>query len=100
MSSLIQFLITENCLFWNLNIKSENIQFTGDDLQMIIKILKVDKAHVWDNIFIRIIKLFGKSVRLPTGLIFQSIINDRVFPDYWVTSNVVSCYKSKNEIKT
>ena len=47
------------------------------------------------------IKLCGKSIARPLSLIFQSILNDRVFPDDWKKSNVVSCHKkdSKNLIK-
>ena len=47
------------------------------------------------------IKLCGKSIARPLSLIFQSILNDRVFPDDWKKSNAVSCHKkdSKNLIK-
>ena len=46
------------------------------------------------------IKLCGKSIALPLSLIFQSILNDGVFPDDWKESNV-PCHKkdSKNIIK-
>ena len=47
------------------------------------------------------IKHCGKSIALPLSLIFQSILNDGVFPDDLKKSNIVSCQKkdSKNLIK-
>ena len=65
-----------------------------------MKNLNLGKAHGWDNISIRMIKLCGKSIALPLSLIFQSILNDGVFPDDWKKSNV-PCHKkdSKNLIK-
>ena len=43
----------------------------------------------------------GKSIALPLRLIFQSILNDGVFPDDWKKSNAVPCHKKdgKNLIK-
>ena len=72
----------------------DKINFTDDDIN-------VDKAHGRDNISIQMVKLCGKSIALPLNLIFQSILNDGVFPDDWDKSNVVPCHKkdSKNSIK-
>ena len=61
----------------------EKITFTDDVINLIIKNLNVDKAHGWDNISIRMIKLYGKSITLILSLIFQSVLNDGVFPDDW-----------------
>ena len=61
----------------------EKITFTDDVINLIIKNLNVDKAHGWDNISIRMIKLYGKSITLILSLIFQSALNDGVFPDDW-----------------
>ena len=79
----------------------EEITFTDDDINLIIKNLNVDKAYGWDNISIRMIKLCGKSITRPLSLIFWSILNDGVFPDDWEKSNTVSCHKkdSKNLTK-
>ena len=65
-----------------------------------IKNLNVDKAHGWDNRSVRMIKHWGKSIAFPLSLIFQSTLNDGVFPDDWEKSNV-PCHKkdSKNLIR-
>ena len=79
----------------------EKITSTDDDINLIIKNLNIDKAHGWNKVSIRMVKLCGKSIVLPLNLIFQSILNDGVFPDDWKKSNVVPCHKkdSKNLIK-
>ena len=61
----------------------------------------MDKAHGWDNISIRMVKLCGKSIALPLRLIFRSILNDGIFPEDWKKINVVPRYKkeSKNLIR-
>ena len=47
------------------------------------------------------IKICGKSIVHPLHLIFQSIINEGVFPGDWKKSNIVPCHKkdSQNLIK-
>ena len=44
------------------------------------------------------IKLCGKSIARPLSLIFQSILNDGVFPDDWKKSNIVPCHKKTVKI--
>ena len=60
------------------NKSLENITFTDDHINLIIKNLKVDEMHGWDNISTRMIKPSGKSIVLPLRLIFQSILDDTV----------------------
>ena len=80
----------------------EKVTFTDDDINLIVKNLNVGKAHGWDNISIRIIKLCSKSIARPLSLIFQSILNDGVVPNDWKKSDIIPCHKrgSKNLIKT
>ena len=67
----------------------------------IIKNFIASKAHGWDNISIRMIKLWGKAIAIPLKLIFRSMLEEGVFPDDWKKSNVVPIHKrdSKNLIK-
>ena len=66
-----------------------------------IKNLNAGKAHGQDKILIRIMKLCGKTIAIPLRLIFQSMLEEGVFPDDWKQSNVVPIHKrdSKNLIK-
>ena len=61
----------------------------------------MDKAHGWDQLSIRMIKICGDSIIFPLKLIFKSMINEGLFPDDWKKSNVVPIHKkeSKNLIK-
>ena len=47
----------------------------------IIKNFIASKAHGWDNISIRMIKLCGKAIAIPLKLIFRSMLEEGVFPD-------------------
>ena len=76
----------------------EKITFTDDDINLIIKNLNVNKAHGWNDISIRMIKFCGKSIALPSSLVFQSIINDGVFPDDW--KKVMLFHVIKRTVKT
>ena len=98
-------LVTNKSKLPSLEFKTgkriEKITFTDDDINLIIKNLNVDKAYGWDNISIRMIKLCGKSIARPLSLIFQSILNDGVFPDDWKKIDIFPRHKkdSKNFIK-
>ena len=47
------------------------------------------KAHSWDKILIRMIKLRNKTIAIPLKLIFQSMLEEVVFTDDWKKSRVV-----------
>ena len=72
-----------------------------NDIFLIIKNLNADKAHGWDNIYIRMIQLCGKKIVLPLQLLFKSMLEEDIFPEDWKKSNVVPAHKkeSKNLIK-
>ena len=81
-------LITNENLF--------DIYFTSDDILNIINNLNVNKAHGCDNISIRIVKMFGKSICKPLELIFRNCIAAEKFPRIWKKANVIPIHK-KNE---
>ena len=61
----------------------------------------MNKTHGWDQLSIRMIKACGNSISLPLKLVFNSMINEGVFPEDWKNSNAVPIHKkeSKNLIK-
>ena len=89
----------------NLEYKTDKrlnyFEINEDDIVSIIKNLNASKAHGWDKISIRMIKLCGKTIAIPLKLIFQSMLEEGVFPDDSKKSNVVSVHKrySKTLIK-
>ena len=70
-------------------------------IYLISKNLNPEKAHGWDNISIRMIKLCGKAIVDPLRILFLSFLEEGVYPDDWKKSNVVPIHKkeSKNLIK-
>ena len=62
----------------------------------IIGNLNANKAHGYDNISIRIVKIFGKSICRPLELIFRSCLAAGKFPQIWKKANVIPIHK-KNE---
>ena len=66
-----------------------SITFTCDYIATLIKNLDPNKAHGYDMISIRMLKLCGKSICKPLDLIFQSCIKQGRFPTEWKKANVV-----------
>ena len=89
----------------NFSYKTEKIltsfDIKDDNILSIIKTLNVDKAHGWDQLSIRMIKICGDPITFPLKLIFKSMINEGIFADDWKKSNVVPIHKKelKNLIK-
>ena len=63
------------------------------EINDIVKSLHPDKAHGWDDISIRIIKLCGTSLSKPLFVIFQNCISKGIFPDKWKKANVIPIFK-------
>ena len=62
----------------------------------IMRSLNPNKAHGWDEISIRMIKLSDASLVTPLMIIFANCLRQGVFPEIWKCANVVPVHK-KNE---
>ena len=62
----------------------------------IIRSLNPNKAHGWDEISVRMIKLSDASLVLPLKIIFTNCLRSGLFPEIWKYANVVPVHK-KNE---
>ena len=62
----------------------------------IIRNLNPNKAHGWDEISVRMIKMRDNSLIIPLKLIFQNCLRHGIFPETWKRANVVPVHK-KNE---
>ena len=78
------------------NEKLFDINFSSEDILNVISNLNVNKAHGVDNISIRIIKIFGKSICKPLELIFRNCLAAGRFSQIWKKANVIPVHK-KNE---
>ena len=89
ISLLIQLSRTNNFL--------STISFTKDDIAKIIKNLNLNKAHSFDMISIRMIKICGESILKPLELIFKSCLENGKFSNEWKKANVVPVHKRNNK---
>ena len=69
------------------------ISFTKDDIAKIIKNVNPNKAHGFNMISIRMLKICGDSIWKPLELIFKSCIESGKFPIEWKKANAVPVYK-------
>ena len=82
-------------LYQTLNIKpmNENYFVINENVILsIIKILNPSKAHGWNKISIRMIKLCGKTIAIPFKLTFRSMLEEEVFPGDLAKRNVVAIH--------
>ena len=63
----------------------------------IIRALNVNKAHGFDDISIRMIKICDKSLLYPLILIFQKSVKDSYYPDIWKRSNIIPVHKKNDK---
>ena len=74
-----------------------DIEIKEDDILLIIKNLNGNKAHGWDNCFIRLIQLCGKSIAKPLKYLFESSLTTGIFPEYWKKANIIPVHKKENK---
>ena len=70
-----------------------NMTFSSDDILKIIQNLDSEKAHGYDRISIRMLKISGSSICKPLEVIFKSCLESEIFPLEWEKANVVSVHK-------
>ena len=69
--------------FKRTNNLLSTISFTKNDIAKILKNLNPSKAHGFDMISIRMLKICGDSILKPLELIFKSFIESGKFPIEW-----------------
>ena len=73
-----------------------DFEISEEKILNVIRSLNPNKAHGWDEISIRMIKLSDKSLVTPLKIIFTNCLRRGVFPGIWKCANVVPVHK-KNE---
>ena len=63
----------------------------------IMRSLNPNKAHGWDDISARMIKICDDALLLPLRLIFESCLTQGVFPQVWKQANVVPIHKKNSK---
>ena len=88
-STIPQNIPVNATLLTDFHVSDENIL-------KIIRSLNPNKAHGWDEISVRMIKMCDSALVVPLKIIFMSCLRDGTFPDIWKHANVVPVHK-KNE---
>ena len=65
-----------------------SLEFNENEILKIIRPLNIHKAHIHDDISIRMIKSCGKSLLKPLILLFQNSIKLSCYPNIWKRSNI------------
>ena len=75
----------------------DSFKVTESDLLSIIKSLDSTKAHEYDNLSIKIIKICSGLITLPLKIIFQESLKKGKFPETWKKANVVSVHEKEDK---
>ena len=75
------------------NARITSCHVTEEDIVLIIKTLDSSKAHGWDNISIKMIKIWGESITVPLKIIFEQSLKEKKFPEVWKKANIVPVHK-------
>ena len=59
----------------------------------LIRSLNVNKAHGWDEVSIRMIKICDETLISPLLHIFSVAQETQTFPSSWKKGNIIPCYK-------
>ena len=93
-SELPEFtLLSENLL--------TDVNFTRETILNIVRALNPKKAHGWDEVSVRIVKLLDESLATPLYLLFRNCLETGIFPSIWKQANVVPIHeKDDKSMKT
>ena len=63
------------------NVSLSSIHFEDQDILKIIQSLNYNKAHGYDDISIRLLKICNSSIVRPLSIIFKNCLQTRTFPN-------------------
>ena len=72
-----------------------SININENEVLNIIRALNIHKAHRYDDISIRMIKMCDKSLLKPLTLLFENSIKSTCYPDIWKRSNIIPVHKKE-----
>ena len=81
------------CQRYMTNAKICSIKFENKDIINVIKALDPCKAHGYDDISIRILKICDSATEKPLAILFKNYICLGIFPDTWKKSNICPIHK-------
>ena len=85
---LANFLLT--------NVNYQSLDFNEEELLQIIRALNINKAHGHDDISIRMIKIYDRSLLKLLIVLLRNSIKSSSYPDIWKKSNMIPVHKKIN----
>ena len=73
------------------------LDFNEDKILKIIRTLNIYKAHGYDDISIRMIKICDKSLTKPLIILFKNSPKYSYYPDIWKRSNIIPVHKKNDK---
>ena len=77
--------------------KFSSLHFGDKDIIKMIRSLDINKAHVHDDISIRMLKICDLAIKKPLSIIFRNCINHSTFPDLWKKSKICPIHKNSDK---
>ena len=74
-----------------------SLNFNEDEILKIIRVLNPQKAHGYDDISIRMIKICDKSLLNPLIILFKNSTKSSHYPDIWKRSNIIPVHKKNDK---
>ena len=75
----------------------QSFDFKEVEILKIIRALNINKAHGFDDISIRMIKICDKSFLKPFILLFKNSSQSSCYPDIWKRSNIIPAHKKNDK---
>ena len=77
--------------------KLVSLDFNEDEVLKIIRSLNIHKAHGYDDICIRMIKIFDKSLLKQSIILFKNSTKSSHYQDIWKISNIIPVHKKNDK---
>ena len=74
-----------------------SLDISGEEILKIIRALNIHKAHGYDDISIRMIKICDKSLLKPLTILFEYSLKHSCYPDIWKRSNIIPVHKKNDK---
>ena len=82
---------------YKTNTRIHSFSVTNKDILSIINSLNSSKAHGYDNISIKMIKICNEAVTIPLKIIFEESLKKGIFPDIWKKGNIIPAHKKEDK---
>ena len=76
------------------NNQLSTVSFSHENVGKIIQNLNPNKAHGYDNISVRMLKICGSTIYRSLEIIFKEALSTGLFPSEWKKGNIVPIHKN------